>query len=133
MKKAILYFTLIATINLFFCVPQQNEFFFNKDFTIYSTTEHTENEIQSVIELICEAVFDTEINLPVDEEAAIFEKDFLTKRINRSSFSYCYNLSYFSTKINVYKHLSEKSFLNFYNSKFIISSGYSFIFRLTPF
>lgn len=136
LKKAILYFTLSAIINLFFCVPQQNNLYFYKNSIHYgyNTIEHTENDIQSVFELIYEAIFDAEINLPVDEEANIFEKDFLTKRINRCSFSYYYNLYHLFTKINIYKHPSEKVYLiNIFNSLLTISSGYSFIFRLTPF
>lgn len=135
LKKAILNFTLLAIINLFFCVPQQNDLFFYKNFINYdyNKIEHTENDIQSVFELIYEAIFDTEINLPVDEDASIFEKDFLSKRINRTTFFYYYHSSHFFTKNNFNKYQSEKVILKIFNCLVTISSGYSFIFRLTPF
>ncbi len=132
-QKGILYSLLLATINLIFCVPQQNDFIVTENNIIYSTSEQTEGEIQSVFELICEAVFDADINLPVDEEAALLEKDFIGKRLNRNAFIFISQLTLLYTKIESSKADLITSYFNYNNNSERTAPGYSFIFRLTPF
>lgn len=133
LQKSILYTLLLATINLIFCAPQQKDSVVLENHTIYSTTEQAEGEIQSVFELICEAVFDTDINLPVDEEAALLEKDFIGKRLNRNAFIFISQLTLLYTKIESSKADLITSYFNYNNNSETTSPGYSFIFRLTPF
>lgn len=136
LKNTLTYLLIIATINLIFCVPQQNDsanILFKQYESTFENSNEAEGEIQSVFELICEVVFDTDITLPVEEEAAILEKDFLGKRVNRTFiriFSQLFLLNILYN--NLIESLSPK-FLNYQNSSETTSSGYSFIFRLTPF
>lgn len=136
LKNTLIYILLIATINLIFCVPQQNDsanILIKQYLSTFENSNEAEGEIQSVFELICEVVFDTDISLPVEEEAAILEKDFIGKRINRPHIRIFYqNIILYILFNNVNKNLI-LNFLNYQNCCPTTCSGYSFIFRLTPF
>ncbi len=136
LKNTLTYLLIIATINLIFCVPQQNDsanILFKQYESTFENPNEAEGEIQSVFELICEFVFDTDITLPVEEEAAILEKDFIGKRIHRTCIRIFSQFIILNTLFNnVIENLNHK-ILNYQNSSETTSSGFIFIFRLTPF
>jgi hypothetical protein len=132
-QKAILFIQLIATLNLFFCVPQQNDLVIAEKSIIYSAAEQTESEVQSVLELICEAIFNTDINLPVEENSALLEKDFTGKRFNRNSYTFIIYFKLLFKKFEFVKTEIISSLINYNNHLDRTNSGYGFIFRLTPF
>lgn len=132
-QKGILYIILLATINLIFCIPQQNDLIVTKNNILYSNSEQTEDDIQSIFELICEAVFDADIYLPVDEEAALLEKDFIGKRLDRNAYIFISQLTLLYSKIETSKADLITSYFNYNKNSARTTPGYSFIFRLTPF
>lgn len=136
LKNILTYILIIATINLIFCVPQQNDsanILLKQYISTFENPNEAEGEIQSVFELICEAFFDTDITLPVEEEAAILEKDFIGKRVNRTYTKINLKLILLNVLFNYLVESLSPKFLNYQNSSETCSSGYSFIFRLTPF
>jgi hypothetical protein len=134
-KNTILHFLLLAIINLLFCAPQQNDFvaYFSFQKTEIICADQPEGDIQSVFELICEAFFNADIHLPLDEEAALLEKDIIGKRISRTFTLFIAGaIKIFSS----YQEFitSKYSKLLLYTTKpEALSSGFEFIFRLTPF
>lgn len=136
LRNTLIYLLLIATINLIFCVPQQNDSpcaYLKETVCTIENNDIAEGEIQSVFEIICEAVFDADIDLPIEKEASVLEKDIIGKRINRTAFKIFIQfiiLNYIHKNLFV---LSKPNHHIYYLLSVLGTSAYSFIFRLTPF
>lgn len=136
LRNTLIYLLLIATVNLIFCVPQQNDTavaYLKETICTIENTDIAEGEIQSVFEIICEAVFDADIDLPIEKEASILEKDIIGKRINRTAFKVFIQFIVLNFLQKNLFLLNKPNQLICYLHNYLTSSAYSFIFRLTPF